>query len=210
MVASDSIRIRLAGGSRDVLLRSPPTESSLSLLRTTPWIVVLSGVCKGTSLPISCCDFPSGKLTSHSFDPTPTHLYNSEDGLRLLGSLHSLLYSRFFRIRRRNQRIRRKFHSHRFWDSFGARVRGTRWFFINIAGFNFPRQRIGCGGFWAFGMVHGIAKACIIAWLCLLREIYRGYFKWLPNTYYFLWYRSDLLLTANIATRTSVNWESSV
>lgn len=99
---------------------------------------MLSGGCEGTSLPTSYCNFPSSKLTNYSFDPTQTHLYDPEDGSRLLGSLHSLLHSRFFWIRRGNQRIRRKFHSHRFWDSFGVRLWGTRWFF-DIVGFNFPR-----------------------------------------------------------------------
>lgn len=56
----DSVRMRLTGGSRDVL-RSPSSEPSLSLLRVTRWMLAFSEECEGTSLPTSCCDLPWGK-----------------------------------------------------------------------------------------------------------------------------------------------------
>ena len=96
VVISDSIRMRLAGGSRAVMFRSSPTESSLSLLRTTPCIIRVPEVCGGTLLPTSRWDFPSGEFPSYSFDPTLAYLYYPGDGLGLLGGLHSLPGSRLF------------------------------------------------------------------------------------------------------------------
>ena len=97
VVASDSIRIRLAGGSRGVSPRPPFNESSLSLLRMTPWMLVSSERWEGISLPASRCDSSSGK-SLNLFNQAPAYLHCPEDGLNLLGRHQFLPCSHLSRI----------------------------------------------------------------------------------------------------------------
>ena len=162
LLASNSTRARLTGGSAGDPLRSPLMESSL-FLRVISWATVFLRGGEAISFLTSCFDLSSGKSLNCSFDSTQTHLH---DPGHILGRCRSLHFH--FHLFEVWYWSRRWFRRDRFRGGFRLLLQRTRRFVVDIIGVDFLRRWFSYKGVKVFGLAVVVGNVWVIVGLCSL------------------------------------------